>query len=258
MTVTVSLVILTWNRKQSVGESLSLNLANAGYPIREIIHVDNGSDPGFCEWFKETFKPDVQICHKTNLGVAVGYNRGLAMATSSHVVITGCDRVMPDNWLYKFAETFHQIPNTGVVSCYTGPHTERYRGDEQVINGIPVRRSIPVEARMHSKEFLFRVGFWREDFGLYGYEDSEWSDRAEKRAIDCGLLNIIRTDMGYAQHLPCDDFGKKVDDQDYQAFKDKTHGDPRRKALWLNCHKLNSPYYNPYSRIEPNLLGSSF
>lgn len=253
--ITVSLVILTWNRKASVERSLSANLNNAGYPVREIIHVDNGSEDGYTDWFKKTFKPKVQVCHDTNLGVATGYNRGLVLATSSHIVITGCDRVMPDNWLHTFADAIKSVPNTGVISCYTAPHTERYRGEEVQIGGYHIRRSIPVEARIHSRSFLHLTGYWREDFGIYGYEDSEWSDRAEARARENGLINYIIPSMGYAKHLSDQDFHLKPEGKIYSQYKNEIHADPRRKALWLRCHGRNSPYYNPYSRLEPDLLG---
>ena len=86
-----TLVILTWNRQPSVDRSLTSNIMSADYPIHELIHVDNGSEPGFVEWFRNKFKPSTQIINDRNHGVAVGYNRGLAMATGTHVIMT-CDR----------------------------------------------------------------------------------------------------------------------------------------------------------------------
>ncbi len=249
----VSLVMLTWNRKPSVERSLSANLLSAGYPIREIVHVDNGSESGFADWFKRSFNPSVQILHAGNQGVARGYNRGLAIATSSHVVITGCDRIMPKDWLNTFVSYFEAIPQTGVVACYSGSHPERIRGSVLKVNGVEIQRAIPVEARMHSKDFLFGTGFWREDF-LYGYEDSEWSDRAERYAASKGLLNYIVPGMPFAEHLSENDFTELVDGMTYREFKNKHHGDPKTKARWQECHRRGSPYYNPYLRTEPEIL----
>lgn len=249
-----SLVILTWNRKPSVEKSLNANIASAGYPLHEIVHVDNGSEPGFCEWFKNTFKPSVQVIHDKNLGVAVGYNRGLLLATGTHQVITGCDRIMPKNWLKTWVECFQKIRHTGVISCYTGPHPERMRAGPQHINGIWVQQALATEARMHSRKFLFDTGYWREDFGTYGYEDSEWANRAARVAKEQDLINYIVSGMGEAVQLRDDDFPHKIDGKSYRDFKNEIHADPRRKALFNKCNQLGSPYYNPYSRTEPDLL----
>lgn len=258
----VSLVILTWNRWNSVYTSLSQNIASAGFPIREIVHVDNGSEHGFVDRFKAAFDPAVQVVHAENQGVAKGYNRGLALATSSHVVITGCDRIMPANWLKAWAECFEDYKNTGVIACYSqyeqGNHeSSRFRGSKWA-HGANARRGIrgalPVEARIHSKDFLFKAGFFREDFGLYGYEDAEWADRADRVARENGLINYV-VEHQFAKHLDCHDFEPKVGALDYQTFKKTDHTDPRKRALYLKCKATNSPHYNPYARIEQNQLG---
>lgn len=248
----VSLVILTWNRRKSVEHSLTHNIMQAGFPIREIVHIDNGSEGDFADWFQKRFEPSVQVRHRNNQGVARGYNRGLAMATSSHVVITGCDRIMPVGWLSAWVDCFKAVPNTGVISCYTGPYEERVRGHRTTVNGVTFQRAIPVEARMHSKNFLYLTGYFREDFGLYGFEDAEWSDRAEKRALEHGLLNYIVPGLGMAKHLKDDD-SPPVGNQTYAQWKKTIHPDPKNKALWLECHHRNSPHYNPYARYEPDV-----
>jgi GT2 family glycosyltransferase len=249
--ISVSLVILTWNRWTSVSTSLATNLARAEYPVHEIIHVDNGSIPGFTERFRDRFHPAVQVLHKENQGVARGYNRGLAMASGSHVVITGCDRVLPDGWLKTWVKCFETVPETGAVACYTGPYEERMRGHPTNRGDLTIQRAIPVEARMHSRAFLHLVGYFREDFGLYGFEDAEWSDRAEKRAQENGLQNYIVHDMPKAVHLLDNDFEPLKPDA-YAEWKKQIHPDPWNRALWIGCHQQNSPYYNPFSRHEPD------
>ncbi len=253
MTISVSLVILTWNRWDSVSRSLTANLNSAYYPIKEIIHVDNGSEDGFCDQFTDTFLPAKQVRHWENQGVAVGYNTGLALASGSHVVITGCDRVMPDGWLATWVDHLEAIPETGVIASYSYAAVERMRGGPVWHKGKEIQKAIPVEARIHSKDFLFKVGFMREDFGLYGYEDAEWSDRAEKYARENGYLNYIVAGQPWCKELPDSDFGS-VGDKTYRQYKDEIHADPRRKALFKRCHQLGSPHYNPFARVEPNLL----
>lgn len=255
--ITVSLVVLTYNRKPAVEIALTHNLMNAGYPVAELIHVDNGTDQlCFHEWFRKRFQPDVQIINRKNQGVARGYNRGLAMATQSHVAIVGCDRLMPDNWLAKMIEAYDEIPNTGAITHYSYPNIadiELRMGPVETVLGIRIRRAQVCEARFHSRQFLYGVGYFREDFGLYGYEDCEWVDRCERYARREGLINYTLPDLPYAKHL--NQTPEFAGSKEYIAMKKRESDDQRKRALYLWCHSKENPYYNPYSQVEPDLLG---
>lgn len=260
--ITVSLVLLTFNRKKAVMKSLAHNIKNAGYPITDIIHVDNGStEPGLADWVSNHAAPSVQILHAKNEGVAKGYNRGLLMATTSHIVITGCDRMMPKNWLSKMVDAFRRIPNTGVISCYSHPTKSsldgtlelRYKSGQELINGVYIRQSQPCEARMHSRYFLHKAGLFREDFGLYGMEDCEWVDRAERTATREGLINYCLSDLDLALHLPDDDFVIGIDGRSYKEFKEHHNTQEYKQRLVKKLHDLGNPHYNPYARIEPKI-----
>lgn len=253
----VSLVLLTWNRAQSVIYSLSENLKSAEYPIHEIIHVDNGStDRQAVDWINWEIGADVQILHGGNLGVAKGYNRGMLLATGSHIVITGCDRLMPKGWLSSMVRAAEKIPETGVISCYSTPcaaymldqFQSRWRGQEHERNGVVIREAHVAEARFHSREFLHKAGLFREDFGLYGYEDVEWAERAARVARENGWLNYVLPKLGYATHLPDTDGGAG-----YGEFKADHNLMPWKKELAERCWSLGNPYYNPYWRDEPDL-----
>lgn len=273
--IRVSLVILTWNRWPIVREAVERNLASAGYPIHELIHVDQGSEPytlsdlmdgenddafgDFCDLFDHYFKPAVQVRHKQNVGVAAGYNRGFAMATGTHIAMTGCDRLMPDGWLKTWVDHIQAIPQTGVISCYSdhedGCLERRSRGPLTEINGMTIRPAAAMEARICSREFLYGAGFWREDFGLYGFEDAEWSDRADRYAAEKWLINYVIPSLPYARHaVDRGEFGQTIDGLSYQDWKNKTHADPRLRRLFSWCRDNGSPYYNPFARIEPDLL----
>lgn len=254
----VSLVLLTHNRADSVIKSFGANLKSAGYPIGEIIHVDNGStDLRAIDWINNQIGVDVQILHSSNLGVSKGYNRGMLLATGSHIAITGCDRIMPDNWLARMAHAAEVIPETGVISCYSVPSAaymldcfaSRYLGPVFERSGILIREAHVAEARLHSRDFLLKAGLFREDFGLYGYEDVEWAERAARVARQNGLRNYVLDSMDHAQHLDDGDGGK-----DYQALKTDENERKWKRELSEKCWELGNPYYNPYWRNEPELV----
>ncbi len=258
----VSLVILTWNRWPIVYPTLTANLASAGYPIFELIHVDNGSVDETSKLFAGAFSPQVQVLHSQNMGVATGYNRGFAMATGTHVALTGCDRLMPQGWLKAWVKAIECVSNTGVVSCYSDHDKDPMRRVKAVStnygSGVIIQPAPAMEARICSREFLLGAGFWREDFGLYGYEDAEWGDRAEVYAKKNGLINYIIPSLGLARHATEREshaaFGSPIGGLSYQEWKNKIHSDPRRRRLFAACRSRGSPHYNPYARIEPDRL----
>lgn len=248
----ISLIILTYNRRKAVMHTLRENLFNAGYPVHEIIHVDNGSDDQqLCNMFREVFRPSVQIKNLTNTGVAKGYNRGYLNATGSHVLITGIDRLFPMHWLYNMVHHFEKIPNTGVISIYAPPvregdhyPTTRFFGEPELeINGCRIQPAIPFEARMCSREFFLKCGFLREDFEMYGYEDNEWGMRANRVAKELGMINYIIPSL-YAQHFQEEQDFIMDDGRSYKAYKDSFLEKNRLK--YEEIEKLGFPYYNPF------------
>ncbi len=249
MTITISLVLLTYNRLELASNCLRKNLLSANYPIKEFIHVDNGSGLGN---FSLLRNPDIEIYHRYNQGVAKGYNRGMLLATSSHIVITGSDRLMPDNWLQDWVNAFERIPDTGVVSLYSHPTDaslngrlrHRYTADTVQLGGLNITPSMPCEARMHSRDFLLKAGFFREDLGLYGYEDVEWVERAQRVAREQGLINYCISDQPYAEHVV------EADSEEYKAFKKEQNDQPWKAAKVRELWDQGNPYYNPYVRIE--------
>lgn len=251
--ITVSLVILTFHRWNVVNECLEANLASADYPLYEIIHVDNGSGNVFNEKFRDVFRPNIQIIHAENQGVSKGYNRGMLMASGTHIAIVGCDRLMPTGWLKTMVDATERIPNTGVVSHYSSPNHaslagklhQRLRGPTECINGVEITPAFACEARVHSRQFLKLAGFFREDLGLYGYEDVEWSERAERVARENNLINYILPNMPFAQHMWDEDDFKMPDGTSYVDFKEKENHDGKAEFV-RKCWELGSPYYNPY------------
>ena len=249
----VSWVILTYNRRQTVERAVRHNLEKSGIIPDEIIHVDNGSSDGVSEFFRNEVRVDVQILNRENLGVAKGYNRGVVLATGSHIVITGCDRLMPDRWCERMRWGFENIPRTGLISCYTWPierTAERYRDPRGIEEhaGEKIINAMPMEAKMYPRDILKHIGHLREDFGLYGWEDNEWAVRVEKHCKNHDLKTYIFAENWCAEHLGTEGVvpwnGK--DDADYHAFKAREANDPKKQAVLSKVASQGNPYYTPY------------
>jgi GT2 family glycosyltransferase len=242
--------MLTHNRLDFTKRSLEHNMKNAGYQHSQFVWIDNGSTDGTRE-YAEKFNPDVLILNKDNLGVSKGLNRGMVLSTSDWVVITGQDMLMPSGWLAKFAECVEKIPNTGIISMYSVPIDkvpERKRGDQTRIDGILIQPAMPMGRRMFRRSLLKDIGYFREDFGLYGYEDVCWGYRAENvcTAKNYRFYNLPEF---IPYHLGEDDLETEEEKKRYREYtewkKNTAHcKDTIDKMQWN--HRVNFPYFSPY------------
>lgn len=250
---TVSLIILTHNRAEIVRKAVDHNLGNAGDMIEEIIWVDNGSEGlEFERLYNYMYSAaDVCVLNARNLGVAKGYNRGMGLATQDYIVITGCDMLMPDDWLRTFKEYVTAIPQTGVAcmySCHWAERPERIRkfGVEE-LGGLPFVRAMPIERRIFRRDLLADFGYFPETFGLYGYDDIAWANRVEQVCVEKGLLSYV-IHGAVAQHLGTEGInaydGK--DPAEYHAFKKREAEDPAKKAELARREELGWPRFTPF------------
>lgn len=89
MTMRYSIVIVSWNRKQQVLETLR-QVLDVSAEDDEVILVDNGSTDGTCAAVCRSFPMVRVVPIERNLGVAA-YNRGFALAGGKYVVILDDD-----------------------------------------------------------------------------------------------------------------------------------------------------------------------
>lgn len=239
----ISWLILTYNRADIVYKSLRHNFDNAGRGWDELIWVDNGSlnpEVPDCE-------PTISVGFDKNRGVARGYNAAMALATGDLLLITGCDRLMPDNWLAKMVEPFERNYPVAATCIWERPaarHPERILQRQTERYGY--QSVLPLGARLFTRDLVRRAGFLREDFGLYGWEDVEWAHRAARTAAEFGLHCFLIPET--AEHLGSEGAyaydGK--DDADYHAFKKREAEDPKKRELFEKCKREGFPYYNPF------------
>lgn len=247
--VTVSWIVLTYNRAKTVSQAMAHNVANSGAKWDELVWADNASTDGVRE-VMAGYSPDVSILNKKNLGVAKGYNRAMALCSGTHVVITGCDVLMPENWLAKFKEGFQKIPNLGVLSMYSErieKTPERIRGPIENIGGLSVREAMPIGRRMFQRSLLKNIGYFNEGFGLYGWEDVAWGYTAERVCKGLGL-KFYNLEDKVCQHLGTEGnvgYDHK-DEHEYWRWKKEQVNDPEKSRLMSDLSAKSWPAFFPY------------
>lgn len=230
-------------------------MANAGRHWDEIIWVDNGSSAWDREQIENFFycvpiESITKCMIGKNLGVAKGYNTAMALARGTHLVITGCDMMMPDGWLNQMATCFEKIPNTGIVTIYASPMgvvRERIRGDVKIVSGIKIQPAMPIGRRMLPIPLQREIGYFHEGFGMYGWDDVAWGHRAEKVCTAKGLSFYNLPDL-IAEHLGTEGnvgFDHK-DEHEYWKWKRAQVEDPSKMTLLEKLRKEGWPGFHPY------------
>jgi GT2 family glycosyltransferase len=238
----ISWIMLTYNRADFVAQTMAHNIANSGSHIDELIWVDNGSTDHVRD-VMFSYQPDVCVLNKSNLGVSKGTNRGFTVATGDYVLLTGPDMLLPDNWLATFRTYLTGITNTG-VACFFHQDPNLTFDETCEVNGLRFHPCSPWSAlRIVSRELLIKkIGYLREDFGLYGWEDVEWGKRALRVCKENHLLTYAIAGQR-AEHLGT----PRKDPGEYRAFKTREVSERWKHELLRQCKTENYPYYNPYA-----------
>lgn len=254
---TVSLFCLTWNRVELLKKTLPVTLEQAGYAWDELIWVDNGSDA--IEHYQMNLLmnglPITARCFfDHNTGMPRGYNTCMSLCRSDYVVFLGPDMILPQDWLKTFMDYVTKIPETGMASMYNVPiefMPERYRGSKEIEmkNGLPILKAMPMDICIFKRDLFSKVGYYREDFGLYAWADVEWVLRCERVMNELGILyyvipGIYNTHFGSeGSGLYKDGFG---DSPEYWKWKKEQSDLPSNHALMEKCRQENYQYYSPF------------
>jgi len=144
----IAVVIVNHN----AGEALSACLESALLQSKEVILVDNASEPLDFESVVAPFagNPSLKIIRSpVNAGFAVACNKGAAASTAPYILFLNPDCVVLPGLLEKLSHTLHANPRIGMV----GPLLLNPDGTEQGGG----RRSIPTPW----KSFVRAFGLWR-------------------------------------------------------------------------------------------------
>lgn len=252
--IKVTWALLTWNRAGTVIKAVPYCMENAGSKWGEMVWVDNGSLPNergaILASLERENEPLTVVMNHTNLGVDKGYNRAIALASCEWIVITGCDREMPKNWLKIMKEIISADPTVKVISVYAhhiSKCPERRRGADFEIAGHKVCSAMPFGARIFHRDLLKKAGYFREDFGLYGWSDLEFAERQMRVCNENGWKYVALLDQ-YANHLGDEGSNeyKGCDPHEYWKFKQEQVKDPKKHEVLQRCKEEGYKYYSPW------------
>lgn len=183
----VALVFLTFNRLEMVKRAVLNNIEKSNYPIEEICFVDNGSTDGTKEWIDQTFPNAKKIFNEENKGIAEGYNQLYSLAGDVDLIARpSSDMCMPQNWLCDMAKWHENIPQTGIVAMIARSNApfiqRRYLYGKEYVNGYLIQQANALGSIVFKRDLR---NIKLHDGGLYGYDDTIWTQKAK----DKGFIN---------------------------------------------------------------------
>jgi len=111
----ISVVIPTFNRRETIGRSIDSVLNQTLFPS-EIIVVDDGSTDGTSDYIQSNF-PSIRLLQQPNKGVSAARNKGVRCADANWIALLDSD----DEWfpqkLEKQVMTLSQNPD--IKFCHT-------------------------------------------------------------------------------------------------------------------------------------------
>lgn len=122
----VSLIILTWNRKEDLKEILN-RIGEIRYSSLEVLVVDNNSTDGTDILVQNEFPHSVYVKLDENRGIA-GYNRGIQKAKGKYLVFLDSDSFPASHSISKMVHLFETHPQVGAIA-FDVHHSETWTED---------------------------------------------------------------------------------------------------------------------------------
>jgi GT2 family glycosyltransferase len=249
----LSLIIVTYNCADLIGECLKSALASAGVSL-EVFVVDNASKDGSASVVRERFPSVGLIANDANRGFGAANNQALPMCSGRYIVLLNPDTAVGADSLHKMVRFMDGNARVGLA----GPRVEnpdgsrqdsvsyRYPGHrfgEADLGELPGEIACVLGACQIVRADLFRsIGGFDEDFFLYG-EDQDLCLRIRKKGFEIGFIEdaVIMHYGGHSERQtpPAEVVRKKVRAErlfyrkhySVQTLR-RIQSAQRKKALW--------------------------
>jgi len=245
--VDTTIMMVTYNRLELTKETFKLALNTTGKDFNLVI-VDNGSSDGTAEWLRaREFDlgkvSSVLVMLPENRGIAYGRNAALKAARQNYDSEFFCtldnDIGIRDGWLTDCCEVVKYVPRMGM--CGVNLEGNEYpRAKVKLKDNRPLtiqvkpRGNLGAVCTVFTKKVQESVGYFCEDYKLYGHEDADYGFRIRMLGLGLAYLDEPGIDLCTVH--------KGVDEGEYREFKNKLFKDnlgqfQRNAALYARRSK---------------------
>jgi hypothetical protein len=127
MTIRISIIILNWNGRKWLEDSLPSILDQKIDEDFEVLLVDNGSTDDSVKYVRSRF-PQVKVIELgENYGFAEGNNQGLRYALGDYLIFVNMDTKAEDGWLKNLVKAADEHPEYSILCSIQLPSQEKNR-----------------------------------------------------------------------------------------------------------------------------------
>lgn len=183
----IHIAIVTYNRLSSTIKCIE-SVRQTSIPYRLTV-VDNGSHVETRDFLQYLYKKSViddLFLFDKNMGVSCGYNFALARSASPYFVRLDNDVIAQDPlWADVLVKVLSRMPLVGTVGFQFSDKPEcGNESDFTFLQNVFTGGACCMSRRdVHEK-----LGFWCEDYGVYGEEDSDFGLRLGLSGYVSGVI----------------------------------------------------------------------
>jgi glycosyltransferase involved in cell wall biosynthesis len=146
----ISVVISLYNKQPYVERAIA-SVLQSGYPVHEVIVVDDGSTDDGPQRVSAMGDPRVRVIKQPNAGVSAARNRGISEATGDYVAFLDADDYWTPEYLPAIADLIARFPQCGLYAT----HFYYFRDDG--FRQVPRLWGIKAGARPQRIERFFEI-----------------------------------------------------------------------------------------------------
>lgn len=263
----VNIGMITYNRLDFTKQTIASLLVKTKYP-HVLTVVDNNSTDGTQEYLKALQSLGVihnLILLDENVGVAKASNLAWNVEPDAEYYLKLDNDIIlqKDSWLEDMVKTYEAIPEVGVLGYNFEPKSYPL----ETINGFSIqtkreRGNIGGAVQLIPKRTSHRLGFWCEEYGLYGEEDLDYGIRTRF----AGLINAYMPDNEMGFHLPAgkaavidtDNFDAKDGQEEKQDREYREWKDTQRRANMGEDGRVHQNVHGYQTGSKPLKMPSPF
>ncbi len=203
-----SIIIPNYNRVDVLKECLE-SIPRNTYTPYEVIVIDNGSTDGSVEYLESLDWINL-IKNTENIGVPRARNQGLAKANGEYIVSMDNDVITTPGWLDTFINYASKLspqaalfgPRTNFISGPQMVNSVDYKSVEE-LDQFSLEWRKKAEGKLHfilrlvgfclfmRRKLLDHIGGFDTSFGLFGFEDDDFSFRSRLKGFENIVVNEV-------------------------------------------------------------------
>lgn len=259
----VNIGMVTFNRLEFTKQAIVALFQHTCFP-HVITVVDNGSTDGTPEYLQALHRQGFitnLILLPSNVGIAKASNLAWSQEPEAeyYLKLDNDIVIQKPGWLSRMVEVIDCIPELGTIAYSFEPVSYPVR-ETRGVRIRPKDGNVNGACTLIPKRTHHVLGFWCEDYGLYGEEDADYGLRIHLH----GLQNAYMEDEKVGLHLPAGR-AAHIDAQTYKAtdgIEEEIHAEYRsfkdecRRNNVQNIGKKNCQDYQ--AGVKPLYCPSSF